>query len=259
MKVVILAGGMGARLSEETGLRPKPMIEVGGRPILWHIMKIYSSQGFTDFLVLLGYRGYQIKEYFSNYYLYNSDMTIDLSKNKTTVHNNKCEPWRVTLVDTGLDTMTGARIKKVKDFVGKDTFMLTYGDGVADINLNELLDFHKAHGKPVTVTAVQPKGRYGTLHIDNNKEVVSFQEKPKGDKSWISGGFFVCEPRVFDFIPKGDNVVFEHAPLRKLSAKGQLRAYKHYGFWKCMDVLRDKLELEELWKKGKAPWKVWRD
>ncbi len=259
MKVVILAGGMGARLSEETGLRPKPMIEIGARPILWHIMKIYSSYGFNDFLVLLGYRGYQIKEYFSNYFLYNSNVTFDLAKNKATIHNHKCEPWQVTLIDTGRDAMTGSRIKRAQEYVGNSTFMLTYGDGVGDINIKELLAFHKAQGKAVTVTAVQPKGRYGTLNIEKENEVTSFHEKPKGDRSWISGGFFVCEPKLFSYIAKGDNVVFERAPLKKLAAKKQLAAYKHYGFWKCMDVLRDKLELEELWKSGKAPWKVWRD
>ena len=256
MKVVILAGGLGTRLSEETDLRPKPMVEIGGRPILWHIMKIYSSFGFNDFIICLGYKGYVIKEYFTNYFIHNSDLTISLKDNTIEVHNSKCEPWKVTLLDTGLNTQTGGRIKRVQRYIGNETFMATYGDGVGDINIEELLEFHKKHGKYATVTAVQPSGRFGALNIDDKNLVLNFEEKPKGDKAWINGGFFVLEPEIFNYI-KGDDTMWEREPLENLAKDGQLVAYKHYGFWKPMDTLRDKRELEELWNSGKPPWKVW--
>lgn len=256
MKVVILAGGFGTRLSEETDLRPKPMVEIGGKPILWHIMKIYSTYGFNDFIICLGYKGYMIKEYFANYFIHNSDITISLKENTIQVHNNYCEPWRVTLVDTGLNTQTGGRIKRVQKYIGNETFMATYGDGVGDINLRDLLDFHRKHGKYATVTAVQPSGRFGALDINDGNLVVSFEEKPKGDKAWINGGFFVLEPEIFDYID-GDDTIWERESLVKLARDGQLVAFKHYGFWKPMDTLRDKRELEELWNSGNPPWKVW--
>jgi glucose-1-phosphate cytidylyltransferase len=256
MKVVILAGGFGTRLSEETDLRPKPMVEIGGKPILWHIMKIYSTYGFNDFIICLGYKGYMIKEYFANYFIHNSDITISLKENTIQVHNNYCEPWRVTLVDTGLNTQTGGRIKRVQKYIGNETFMATYGDGVGDINLRDLLDFHRKHGKYATVTAVQPSGRFGALDINDENLVISFEEKPKGDKVWINGGFFVLEPEIFDYID-GDDTIWERESLVKLARDGQLVAFKHYGFWKPMDTLRDKRELEELWNSGNPPWKVW--
>ena len=256
MKVVILAGGFGTRLSEETDLRPKPMVEIGGRPILWHIMKIYSSFGFNDFIICLGYKGYVIKEYFANYFIHNSDLTISLKDNTIEVHNSNCEPWKVTLLDTGLNTQTGGRIKRVQRYIGNETFMATYGDGVGDINIKELLEFHKKHGKYATVTAVQPSGRFGVLNIDDKNLVLNFEEKPKGDKAWINGGFFVLEPQIFEYI-KGDDTMWEREPLENLAKDGQFVAYKHYGFWKPMDTLRDKRELEELWNSGKPPWKVW--
>ena len=255
MKVLLLAGGFGTRLSEETDIRPKPMAEIGGKPIIWHIMKGYSHFGFNEFVILLGYKGYYIKEYFANYFLHQSDVTIDLSNNDIQVHNNTSEPWKVTLLETGLDTMTGGRIKRAKKFIGDEPFLLTYGDGVADINLDNLIKFHKSHGKLITMTAVQPEGRFGALETEGDK-VVSFLEKPKGDGSWINGGFFVCEPKVLDFIA-GDQTVFEQEPLQDLSSKGQLYKYQHNGFWKCMDTLRDKKTLNEMWEKGKAQWKTW--
>ncbi|MBK3333204.1 glucose-1-phosphate cytidylyltransferase [Persephonella atlantica] len=257
MKVVILAGGFGTRLSEETDIKPKPMVEIGGKPILWHIMKIYSTYGFNDFIICLGYKGYVIKEYFANYFLHMSDVTIDLKDNQIEVHNVKAEPWKVTLVDTGLNTMTGGRIKRVKDYVGNKTFMLTYGDGVGDINIKELLEFHKKHGKYATLTAVQPSGRFGALDLESN-QVKAFKEKPKGDGAWINGGFFVLEPQIFDYI-KSDETIWERDPLENLAKDGQLVAYKHTGFWKPMDTLRDKRELEALWQSGNPPWKVWED
>ena len=257
MKVLILAGGLGSRLSEETTLKPKPMVEIGGKPILWHIMKIYSHYGFNDFVILCGYKGYMIKEYFAHYFLHMADMTIDMISNTITHHNNHAEPWKVTLVDTGLDSMTGCRIKKVKEYIENETFMLTYGDGVSDVDISKLIMHHKNHGKAITMTSVQPEGRYGSLIVDNNQRVLSFQEKPQGDGAWINAGFFVCEPEVLDYIPEGDKIVFEREPLESLAKAGQLYTYKHEGFWKPMDTLRDKTELERLWKTGSAPWKRW--
>jgi len=257
MKVVLLAGGFGTRLSEETDIRPKPMVEIGGKPILWHIMKTYSEYGFNDFVVLLGYKGYYIKEYFANYFLHQSDVTIDMSDGSMEVHNNSSEPWKVTLLDTGLHSMTGARIKKAQDFIGNEPFMLTYGDGVADINIRELLSFHKAHGKSMTMTSTQPAGRFGALDIDENNQVNVFKEKPKGDGSWINAGYFVCEAKVFDYIMAGDSVVFEQEPLQNIAKDGELITFRHNGFWKPMDSLKDKNDLNELWDKSEAPWKVW--
>jgi glucose-1-phosphate cytidylyltransferase len=257
MKVLILAGGLGSRLSEETTLKPKPMVEIGGKPILWHIMKIYSHYGFNDFIILCGYKGYMIKEFFAHYFLHTSDITIDMTTNTTTHHNNHSEPWKVTLVDTGLDSMTGRRIKKVKDYVGGEPFMLTYGDGVGDINIPELIKYHKSHGKAITMTSVQPEGRYGSLILNEKEQVTSFQEKPKGDGAWINAGYFVCQPEVFDYIPDGEQIIFEREPLEGLASAGQLFAFKHEGFWKPMDTQRDKSQLEELIEKGKAPWIKW--
>ena len=257
MKVVILAGGFGTRLSEETDVRPKPMADIGGKPILWHIMKIYSHYGFNEFIILLGYKGYYIKEYFSNYFLHQSDITFDLTSNQTTIHNNSSEPWKVTLIDTGLHTMTGGRIKKVKDYVGNETFLLTYGDGVGDINIAELIKFHKNHGKSLTITAVQPEVKFGSLDIEEStNNVKSFMEKPKGDGSWINGGFFVCEPNVIDFIDD-DTTIFEKEPIENLTKIGEVFTYKHFNFWKCMDTLRDKTQLNDLWNSNNAKWKIW--
>jgi glucose-1-phosphate cytidylyltransferase len=256
MKVLILAGGLGSRLSEETTLKPKPMVEIGGKPILWHIMKIYSYYGFNEFIILCGYKGYMIKEYFAHYFLHMADMTIDLTSNSIEHHSNQAEPWKVTLIDTGLETMTGGRIKRVQKYVGNEPFMLTYGDGVADIDINELLKFHKNHGRHITMTSVLPEGRFGALHIDSTDMVKSFQEKPKGDGSWINGGFFVCQPEVFDYI-SGDATIFEREPLENLAHDEQLYTYKHHGFWKPMDTQRDKNIMEELIEKNKAPWIKW--
>lgn len=258
MKVVILAGGMGTRLSEETDLKPKPMAEIGTKPMLWHIMKIYSHYGFNDFVLCLGYKGYMIKEYFANYFLHQADVTIDLKKNCMEVHQGKAEPWKVTLVDTGLNTMTGGRIKRVQEYVGKNPFMLTYGDGVADVDLKKVLAFHKKHGGYGTMTAIQNLGRFGAIEMGPGGAVRAFKEKPKGDGAWINGGFFVLQPEVFDYIKEGDSTVWERGPMEKLASEGQLSAYMHSGFWKCMDTLRDKTELEALWQGGKAPWKVWK-
>jgi len=258
MKVVILAGGFGTRLGEETYLKPKPMVEIGDYPIIWHIMKIYSHYGYNEFVVCLGYKGYMIKEYFANYFLHNSDVTFDLKTGKMVHHNSHSEDWRVTLVDTGLNTMTGGRIRRVKKFVGNETFMLTYGDGVSDVNINKLVEFHKSHGKYATLTAVQPPGKFGSLRVDSSNIVTKFTEKPAGDGAWINGGFFVLEPQIFDYIPNDDSVIWERKPLEDLARDGQLVAYKHYGFWKCMDILRDKKELNAMWNSGKAPWKVWK-
>jgi len=257
MKVLILAGGLGTRLSEETDLKPKPMVEIGGRPILWHILKIYSYYGFNEFIILCGYKGYMIKEFFANYYRHQSDLTIDLTNNSINYHKNKAEPWKVTLIDTGLETMTGSRIKKVRDYVGNEPFMLTYGDGVSDVNINELVVYHKKHGKAITMTSVQPEGRYGSLVVDDKQKVLSFQEKPKGDGAWINAGFFVCQPEVFDFIPDGDNIIFEREPLEGLAREGQLFTFKHEGFWKPMDTQRDKGQLEAAIANNKAPWIKW--
>ncbi len=257
MKVIILAGGLGSRLSEETTLKPKPMVEIDDKPILWHIMKIYSSQGYNDFVILCGYKGYIIKEYFFNYYSHMSDMTINMKTNKITHHKNKAEPWTVTLIDTGLHTMTGGRIKQVQDFIGNETFMLTYGDGVGDIDVKKLLAFHKSHGGAITMTAVQPEGRFGSLEIDENEKVNSFHEKPKGDGNWINAGFFVCEPLVFDYISKDPKTIFEKSPLENLANDRELYTYKHQGFWKPMDTLRDKVQLKDMVKSGNAKWIKW--
>lgn len=257
MKVVILAGGLGTRISEETVVRPKPMVEIGGRPILWHIMKTYSHYGFNDFVVCLGYKGYIIKEYFSNYFLHMSDVTFDLKNNSMQVHQQYAEPWKITLVDTGSDTMTGGRVRRIAPYVGDGTFMLTYGDGVSNVNIAELVNFHKRHGKTATVTSTQPSGRFGALSLDEDNKVISFQEKPAGDGSWINGGFFVLEPKVLSRIG-GDSTVFEKEPLEGLAHDQELVAFKHSGFWQPMDTLRDKMHLEELWNSGNAPWKVWR-
>ena len=257
MKVLLLAGGFGTRLSEETDVRPKPMVEIGGRPILWHIMKIYSSYGFNEFVVLLGYKGYYIKEYFTNYFLHQADVTIDLKNNNLTVHNNSSEPWKITLLDTGLHTMTGGRIKKVQELIGDGRFMMTYGDGVSDINIKELVKFHKTHGKAMTLSSVQPEGRFGALNINNENRIKEFEEKPKGDGNWINAGFFVCESKVFDYIDSSENVMFEQEPLQNLAKDGELYAYKHNGFWRSMDSLKDKNDLNKLWDDGEPPWKVW--
>ena len=259
MKVLILAGGLGTRLSEETYLKPKPMVEIDGKPILWHIMKIYSTYGFNDFIILLGYKGYYIKEYFANYFLHQSDVTIDLKTNEIEVHNNFSEPWKVTLIDTGFNTMTGGRIKQAKKYVGNERFMLTYGDGVGNINIKELLKFHNSHNGYITVTSAQPEGRFGALNIDKSNKVIDFMEKPKGDGNWINAGFFICEPEVFNYIENEVDCVFEQKPLKNLAKDGKMYTYKHTGFWKPMDTLRDKRELEKLWSSGKAPWKVWND
>jgi glucose-1-phosphate cytidylyltransferase len=254
MKVLILAGGKGTRLSEETELRPKPMVEIGGRPILWHIMKCYSRFGFNDFVILLGYKGYFIKEYFANYFLHQSDITIDLTTNSTTVHNNSSEPWRITLLDTGFETMTGGRVKRAQSFVGNERFFLTYGDGVCNVDVDTLLRFHCDHGKAMTMTVVQPDGRFGTFEADKDGAVARFLEKPRGDGSWINGGFFVCEPKIFDYINGGDATVLEREPMESLARDGQMMAFKHHGFWKCMDTLRDKTELNAMWDTGQAKW-----
>ncbi len=257
MKVVILAGGFGTRISEESHLKPKPMIDIGERPILWHIMKIYSHYGFNDFIICLGYKGYYIKEYFAHYFLHESDVTFDFRNNsEIRIHNHSVEPWTVTLVNTGVQTMTGGRVKRVQPYVGNETFMLTYGDGVADINVKELLSFHRAHGKLATITSTQPSGRFGSLELTKNDQVLGFKEKPRGDGAWINAGFFVMEPKVFDYIP-GDDVFLEKEPLEKLAKDGELVAYKHKGFWQPMDTLRDRNHLEELWKSGTPPWKIW--
>ncbi len=257
MKVVILAGGYGTRISEESHLVPKPMIEIGEKPILWHIMKCYSTYGYNDFIICCGYKQYVIKEFFDDYYLHMSDVTFDFtSRNKMIVHNNHTEPWKVTLVDTGLDTMTGGRIKMVKDYIGDNTFMLTYGDGVCDVNINELVNFHKSHGKIATMTAIQPGGRFGGLDINDLDTIENFKEKSKEDGGWINGGFMVLEPDIINYI-EGDETTFEREPLETVAKEGQLKAYKHYGFWQCMDTMRDKELLENLWAKKQAPWKVW--
>jgi len=257
MKVLILAGGLGSRLSEETTLKPKPMVEIGGKPILWHIMKIYSSYGFNEFVILCGYKGYLIKEFFAHYFLHTSDLTIDMQTNTITHHNNHAEPWKVTLIDTGLDTMTGGRIRKVKKYIGNEPFMLTYGDGVGDVNIPELIKFHQSHAKAITMTSVQPEGRYGSLIVNEDEQVTSFQEKPKGDGAWVNAGYFVCQPEVFDYIPDGDQIIFEREPLEDLASAGELFTYKHEGFWKPMDTQRDKFQLENLIEKGIAPWIKW--
>ena len=257
MKVVILAGGLGTRLSEETDVKPKPMIEIGGKPILWHIMKHYSHYGYTEFVILLGYKGYIIKEFFANYFLHNNDVTFDLSNNTIDVHNSNSENWKVSLIDTGINTMTGGRLKRAKDYIGNKPFLLTYGDGVSNVNIAELVKFHSNGKKNITMTAVQQEGRFGVLKIENSSNIVShFFEKPENDGAWINGGFFVCEPGVLNYI-EDDSTVFERKPLEKMAAENQLLAYKHYDFWKCMDTLRDKHQLNELWESNHAAWKIW--
>jgi glucose-1-phosphate cytidylyltransferase len=256
MKAVILAGGLGTRISEETEVRPKPMVEVGGRPILWHIMKLYSAHGVNDFIICLGYKGYVIKEYFANYFLHMSDVTIDIANNRTEVHQRGGEPWRITLVNTGEDTQTGGRLKRVQRYVGEEDFCFTYGDGVADVDIGSLIRFHREQGTIATVTAVQPPGRFGSLDIKRNR-ISRFEEKPPGDSGWINGGFFVLSPKVFDYI-KGDGTAWEREPLERLAREGQLAGFPHPGFWQCMDTLRDRVHLEELWRSGRAPWKVWK-
>ncbi|MDF2635474.1 MAG: glucose-phosphate cytidylyltransferase [Pelosinus sp.] len=257
MKVVILAGGFGTRISEESHLKPKPMVEIGGRPILWHIMKIYSHYGFNDFVVCLGYKAYCIKEYFAHYFLHEADVTFDFTKpNQQIIHNHQAEPWKVTLVNTGLDTMTGGRVKRIQQYIGNEPFMLTYGDGVSDVDISCLVDYHKSHGKLATVTSVQPSGRFGALDLSDGNRVQGFQEKPQGDGGWINGGFFVLEPEVFNYITN-DSTIFERDPMEKLAQNKQLLAYKHDGFWQPMDTIRDKDNLEKLWQINKAPWKIW--
>lgn len=256
MKVVILAGGYGTRISEETHLKPKPMVEIGGKPILWHIMKLYSHYGFNDFIICLGYKGYVIKEYFANYFLYMSDVTFNMKNNEMIIHQVKTEPWKVSLVDTGQDTLTGGRIQNIREYVGKETFCMTYGDGLSNINIRELVNYHKEKNKFATVTAVQPPGRFGAL-VFQGENVVSFQEKPEGDGHWVNGGFFVLEPEVFNFI-KDENTIWEKEPLEELAKQGQLVSYRHKDFWHPMDTLRDQVKLEDMWKQG-APWRVWQD
>lgn len=257
MKVVLLAGGFGSRISEESHLRPKPMIEIGGMPILWHIMKTYSTYGFNEFIICAGYKQHVIKEFFADYYLHMSDITFDFANNNDIIiHNNVAEPWKVTIVDTGLYTLTGGRVKRIQRYIDNEDFMLTYGDAVSDINISDLVAFHKKQGKLATLTAVQPGGRFGTLDISNNGIIKKFAEKTKESGGWINAGFMVLSPKVFNLI-EGDNTVFERYPLEKLSADGQLSAYKHNGFWQCMDTLKEKMYLEKLWESEKAPWKVW--
>ena len=258
MKVVLFAGGLGTRISEETDTRPKPMVEIGGKPILWHIMKSYSHYGFNDFIICLGYKGYVIKEYFMNYFLHNSDITVDLRNNKTEIHGTSAEAFKVTLVETGLDTKTAGRLQQVQKYTGGEDFLLTYGDGVCDVNINDLIAFHKAHNKIATVTSIQLDARFGGMDLGQNGEVVSFREKAKDESKWINGGFFVLKPAVFNYLKEDmSNMMWEDEPLEKLTMDKQLIAFQHKGFWKCMDALRDKIELEELWKTNKAKWKVW--
>lgn len=257
MKAVILAGGLGTRISEETNLKPKPMIEIGGRPILWHIMKMYSAYGIHEFIICCGYKGYVIKEYFANYFMHMSDVTFDMEHNRMEIHQRYAEPWRVTLVDTGEETMTGGRLKRVVSYLkDEEAFCLTYGDGVSDVNISKLIEFHRMHGLQATLTATFPPGRFGALDIHTDQCVTSFKEKPMGDDGMINGGFFVLSPTVIDLI-KGDETIWEREPLEQLAAVGELKAFRHNGFWQCMDTLRDKNYLEELWASGKAPWKIW--
>ncbi len=257
MKVVILAGGLGTRLGEETSIKPKPMVEIGGYPIIWHIMKIYSHYGFNDFIILGGYKQEVIKDYFANYSLRSSDITIDLQNGKQIIHNNHAEPWKVTILDTGKNTMTGGRIRYSKPYTNGEPFMLTYGDGVSDVNIPQLIDFHKKSGKYATLTAIQPEGRFGIVEAKEDGTVTNFQEKPKNDNSWINGGFFVCEQQVFDYIKNDDSVIFEKAPLQNLAKDGKLGMFKHYGFWRPMDMLKDKQDLNKLWDQNQAPWNIW--
>ncbi|MDC1046700.1 glucose-1-phosphate cytidylyltransferase [Candidatus Pseudothioglobus singularis] len=256
MKVLILAGGFGTRLSEETDIKPKPMVEIGGRPVLWHIMKLYSSHGFNEFIILLGYKGHVIKDFFSNYFLHQSNVTFDLQNNSLEIHQNKSEPWKVTLLETGINTNTGGRVKQAAPYLDNEDFLLTYGDGLSSVNISKLVYFHKSHGKHITMTAVQPLGRYGALDIKENNSIISFKEKPKGDGAWINGGFFVCKPDILDYID-GDSTIFEQEPLVNLASDNQLMAYKYDGFWGSMDTLRDKHNLSQMWDSNKAPWKKW--
>ena len=255
MKVVILAGGYGTRISEETDLKPKPMVEIGGMPILWHIMNIYSKSGFDEFIILCGYKGYVIKEYFANYYRHRSDMEVDLENGDIKYFNNKTESWKVTLVDTGLDTMTGGRIKKIKELINNESFLLTYGDGLSDVDISNIIEFHKKHNGAITMMSSQPDGRFGALNINESQKVEKFQEKPKGDGNWINAGFFVCEPKIFDYIPDGDDSIFEQEALKSLAEDNELYTYKYNGFWKPMDTLKDKNDLNELWNNNLAKWK----
>ena len=258
MKIVILAGGLGTRLAEETIVKPKPMVEIGGKPMLWHIMKIYESFGFNDFIICLGYKGHIIKEYFINYFLYNSDITVEVGSNKTEIHYSTSESFKVTLIDTGFETNTAGRLQKIQKYVGNENFMLTYGDGVSNIDLNKLLEFHNSHGRLATVSSIQMPGRFGTVDFDEKGMVSHFQEKPKGDGVWINGGFFVLDPGIFNYLQGDmDTVQWERQPLTSIANDNQLAAYRHTGFWKCMDAMRDKIELEELWQSGNAPWKTW--
>ncbi|MFN0049568.1 MAG: glucose-1-phosphate cytidylyltransferase [Cytophagales bacterium] len=257
MKVLLLAGGLGTRISEETGIKPKPMVEIGGKPILWHIMKMYATHGFNEFVVLLGYKGYYVKEYFTNYFLHQNDITIDLKKNKVEYFNNAAEDWKITLMDTGEHSMTGGRIKRAKEIIGNETFLLTYGDGVSDIDIRKTYEFHKSHGKMLTVAAIQPEARYGLLDFGEGTDVSGFLEKPVGEGGWINGGFFVCEPSVIDYI-SDDYTIWEREPMEAIAALKEMKAYRHHGFWQSMDTLRDKTKLQMLWEGGKAPWKIWK-
>jgi glucose-1-phosphate cytidylyltransferase len=257
MKVVILAGGLGTRISEESEYRPKPMIEIGGKPILWHIMKIYSHYGFNDFIICCGYKGYIIKEYFANYFLHQADITVDLQSNKLDIHHSKAEPWKITMVDTGQETMTGGRIRRIENYVNGETFMLTYGDGVSNVNIQDLLAFHQQHKKSATLTAVQPSGKFGAISMAENGLIESFREKPRGDGAWINGGFFVLEPAVFKYLDD-DQTIWERTPLEILSKDNQLMAFKHTGFWKPMDTLRDKMDLETMWNDVNCEWRLWK-
>ena len=256
MKVVILAGGLGTRLSEETELKPKPMVEIGGKPILWHIMKIYSFYGFNDFIICCGYKGYIIKEYFVNYFIHQADITVNLVNNKMEVHHSKAEPWEITMVDTGINTMTGGRIKKIQEYIGNQTFLMTYGDGVSNIDINKLIKYHQTEKKLATLTAVEPSGRFGAVKLKDDNSISSFMEKPTGFGAWINGGFFVLEPGIFDYI-NGDATIWERDPLENLAKDNQLQAFKHLGFWRPMDTLRDRIELENMWTSSKCEWKLW--
>ena len=260
MKAVILAGGFGTRFSEATNLIPKPMIEVGGKPIIWHIMKLYSHYGINEFIICGGYKQHIIKEYFTNYFYYNNDVTVDLSNNVTTIHNSHSENWKVTIIDTGLNTMTGGRVNKIKKYIENQQFCLTYGDGIADLNILQTINLHKESGAILSLTAYKPKGRFGSLEIEvGTNKILSFQEKPEHDENWINAGYFICEPDVFNYIPKGDNIVFEKDPLEKIAHEGKMHAYCHNGFWKPMDTLKDCIELNDIWEQGNAPWKIWQD
>lgn len=257
MKAVILAGGLGTRISEETHLKPKPMIHIGGKPILWHIMKCYSTYGVNEFVICCGYKGYIIKEYFANYFLHQSDVTIDLASNTLQMHHSVAEPWRVTLVDTGTHTQTGGRLLRVKEYIDNEPFLLTYGDGVADVDIKALLQAHRRHGKTVTLTAVRPEGRFGILDVTPEGRITNFAEKPRQEHAWINGGFFVCEPKLLEYLQQGDATTLEKEPLSQLAQEGELFCYRHAGFWQCMDTPRDKSQLQSMWESGRVPWQVW--